>query len=96
MTTTPDGRWLTISVTEGTGRRTDLWLADLSAADPAHRPIVLRTERGVGHSLRAMSRGIGVVGETLAFLGTELGLTLGGAPAGPGSGELVAASRRST
>jgi prolyl oligopeptidase len=81
--------------------RVDPWharkfCAALQHATTGDGPILLRTERGVGHSLRAMSRGIGVVGETLAFLGTELGLPVGGAPAGSGSDELVAASRGST
>ena len=30
-----DGRWLTISASRGTAPRNDLWLADLSASDPA-------------------------------------------------------------
>jgi prolyl oligopeptidase len=34
-----DGRWLTISTSEGTDPRNDLYLADLSGADPAAPPL---------------------------------------------------------
>lgn len=34
VSVTPEGRWLTVSVSYGTGRRNDLWLADLGAGAP--------------------------------------------------------------
>jgi prolyl oligopeptidase len=33
-----DGRWLTISASEGTAPRNDVWLADVSGADPGSTP----------------------------------------------------------
>src|SRR6266702_3465689 len=34
-----DGRWLTVAASRGTAPRNDLWLADLSAAEPELRPV---------------------------------------------------------
>ncbi|MGE5830892.1 MAG: prolyl oligopeptidase family serine peptidase [Micromonosporaceae bacterium] len=36
VTVSADGRWLCVSVTAGTARRNDLWLADLSVTGPEH------------------------------------------------------------
>ncbi|MEI2728317.1 MAG: prolyl oligopeptidase family serine peptidase [Candidatus Nanopelagicales bacterium] len=41
-----DGRWLTISASEGTAPRNDLWVADLESSDPAH-PDLLAVQVGV-------------------------------------------------
>jgi prolyl oligopeptidase len=47
----------------------------LQHATTGDRPILLRTEGGVGHNIRALSRGVGVTGEFLGFL-AELGLSI--------------------
>lgn len=39
-----------------------------TSGDPAERPILLRRETGVGHSIRAVSRGVDLTADTLAFL----------------------------
>ncbi|QXJ21032.1 S9 family peptidase [Actinomadura graeca] len=41
-----DGRWLTISASQGTAPRNDLWIADLSAS-PAERPALRAVQEGV-------------------------------------------------
>lgn len=46
VTVSADGRWLTVSATAGTARRTDLWLADLTETDPA-RPRFRPMQQGV-------------------------------------------------
>jgi prolyl oligopeptidase len=48
--------------------------AALQHATTGNRPILLRTEGGVGHSQRAVSRGVGVVTDILAFFADHLGL----------------------
>ncbi|MDP9441744.1 MAG: prolyl oligopeptidase family serine peptidase [Actinomycetota bacterium] len=47
-----------------------------TAADPSDRPILIRRERGVGHSSRAVSRMIELQVDTLSFLASQLGLAL--------------------
>ncbi|WP_131739510.1 prolyl oligopeptidase family serine peptidase [Actinomadura roseirufa] len=41
-----DGRWMTISASQGTAPRNDLWIADLSAS-PAERPALRAVQEGV-------------------------------------------------
>jgi len=41
-----DGRWMTVSASEGTAPRNDLWLADLTAA-PLHAPVLRAVQTGV-------------------------------------------------
>ena len=48
--------------------------AALQHASASGKPVLLRTEDGVGHSQRAVSRGVGVVADILAFFATQLGL----------------------
>lgn len=52
--------------------------AALQHASTSGRPILLRTERGVGHGSRAVARTAALDGDVLAFLAAQLG--------GPGSG----------
>ncbi|MFC5746990.1 prolyl oligopeptidase family serine peptidase [Actinomadura rugatobispora] len=42
-----DGRWLTISASQGTAPRNDLWIADLTAAGGAERPALRPVQEGV-------------------------------------------------
>lgn len=47
------------------------------------RPIALRSETGVGHSSRSVSRSVALSADELGFMGRQLGLDLGGAPPEP-------------
>lgn len=54
VTVSPDGRWLTVSLTSRIGLRNDLWLADLHAQDPrvpALRPVQVGVEALTGPHL---------------------------------------------
>ncbi|MCX5231961.1 prolyl oligopeptidase family protein [Streptomyces sp. NBC_00233] len=51
VSVTEDGRWLGITATLGTGRGTDLHLADLSAA-PLDRPLLRPAQEGMGAATR--------------------------------------------
>ncbi|MFE6062462.1 prolyl oligopeptidase family protein [Streptomyces sp. NPDC056431] len=51
VSVTGDGRWLGITATLGTGRGTDLYLADLSAA-PLDRPLLRSVQEGMGAATR--------------------------------------------
>ncbi|WP_406055561.1 prolyl oligopeptidase family serine peptidase [Streptomyces sp. NBC_01077] len=51
VSVTADGRWLGITATLGTGRGTDLYLADLSAA-PLDRPLLRPVQEGMGAATR--------------------------------------------
>ncbi|MFF5260417.1 prolyl oligopeptidase family protein [Actinomadura viridis] len=42
-----DGRWLTISASQGTAPRNDLWIADLTAPGGAERPALRAVQEGV-------------------------------------------------
>jgi prolyl oligopeptidase len=48
--------------------------AALQHASASGKPVLLRTEGDVGHHQRAVSRGVGVVADILAFFATQLGL----------------------
>jgi prolyl oligopeptidase len=48
--------------------------ATLQHASASGKPVLLRIEDGVGHSQRAVSRGVGAVADILAFFATQLGL----------------------
>ena len=48
--------------------------AALQHASTSGKPVLLRTEGDVGHSQRAVSRGVGAVADILAFFATQLGL----------------------
>jgi Prolyl oligopeptidase family len=48
--------------------------AALQHATAGDRPVLLRSEPGVGHGQRAVSRGVGVSADRLAFLAARLGL----------------------
>jgi len=48
--------------------------AALQHATAGDRPILLRDETGVGHGARAVSRGVALVADRLAFLAAQLGL----------------------
>jgi prolyl oligopeptidase len=48
---TPDGRWLTVTATLGTGRGTDLYLADLSDGR-LDRPVLRPVQEGTGAATR--------------------------------------------
>jgi prolyl oligopeptidase len=48
--------------------------AALQHASTSGKPVLLRAEGGVGHSQRAVSRGVGVMADILAFFATQLGL----------------------
>jgi prolyl oligopeptidase len=45
-----------------------------TCGDPAERPIMLRREIGVGHGMRAVSRRVDLMADTLAFLAKHTGL----------------------
>jgi prolyl oligopeptidase len=47
--------------------------AALQHASAGHRPILLRLEEDVGHSTAAVSRGVGLAADMLAFLGAHTG-----------------------
>jgi prolyl oligopeptidase len=64
--------------------------AALQHATRADRPILIRTEGEVGHSYRAISRGIALLADSLAFLAERLGLELS-APVNDAERRLVAA-----
>ncbi|MFB6624040.1 prolyl oligopeptidase family protein [Streptomyces sp. NPDC056374] len=51
VSVTEDGRWLAITATLGTGRGTDVHLADLSAA-PLDRPLLRPVQEGMGAATR--------------------------------------------
>ncbi|MFF3837653.1 prolyl oligopeptidase family protein [Streptomyces sp. NPDC001930] len=51
VSVTEDGRWLGITATLGTGRGTDVYLADLSAA-PLDRPLLRPVQEGMGAATR--------------------------------------------
>ncbi|MEV7283089.1 prolyl oligopeptidase family serine peptidase [Streptomyces sp. NPDC093252] len=51
--------------------------AALQWADPGGGPVLLRTERGVGHGTRGVSRSAGLYADVMAFFGHRLGLDLG-------------------
>lgn len=60
--------------------RVDPWHAHKMCAALQHatggsRPILLRAESGVGHGNGAVSRGVGLAADMLAFLGANTGLT---------------------
>jgi prolyl oligopeptidase len=48
-----------------------------TSGDPSERPILLRRESGVGHTVRSVTRRVGVLADTVAFLANHVGLTLG-------------------
>lgn len=48
--------------------------AALQHASTSGRPVLLRAEGGVGHNQRALSRGVGLSTDILAFFAAELGL----------------------
>jgi prolyl oligopeptidase len=49
--------------------------AALQHATSGSRPVVLRAERDVGHGAAAVSRGVGLAADMLAFLAAHTGLT---------------------
>lgn len=51
VSVTADGRWLTVTATLGTGRGTDLYLADL-AAGPPDRPVLRPVQEGMRDATR--------------------------------------------
>jgi prolyl oligopeptidase len=67
--------------------------AALQYATSSDRPVLIRTEGAVGHSYRAVSRGIGVLADSLAFLAAELGLCLPARDPEPGSLPFASAAR---
>jgi prolyl oligopeptidase len=48
--------------------------AALQAATTSTSPVLLRSERGVGHGARALSRTVGLAADTLSFLAAHTGL----------------------
>ena len=58
-------------------RKTAAALQHATSADLRDRPVLLRTESGVGHGGRALSRTIALTAEQLAFVGRQTGLPLG-------------------
>ena len=53
-------------------------LQHATSASPQHAPILLRTERDVGHGARSVSRTVSLAVDQLAFLAAHTGLDLGG------------------
>ena len=51
LSVTPDGRWLAVTATLGTGRGTDLYLADLTAG-PLERPLLRPVQEGMRDATR--------------------------------------------
>jgi prolyl oligopeptidase len=48
--------------------------AALQHASASERPVLIRSEGDVGHSLRALSRAVELLADTLAFFAVRLGL----------------------
>jgi prolyl oligopeptidase len=49
--------------------------AALQHATAGSRPVLLRFEDGTGHGASAVSRGVALAADMLAFLGAQTGLT---------------------
>ncbi len=58
------------------GRKLAAALQEASSADPAERPVVVRTEGQVGHGARSVSRSVALDADELGFLAAQLGLVV--------------------
>jgi prolyl oligopeptidase len=82
---TPDGRWLTVSASDGAARRNDLWLADLSRNGP-RRPEFVMVQGGVdAHTVACIRAGTGPASPMflMTYHEAALGRVVAATPAHP-------------